>query len=354
MSLARAGEVAQESISTGYQFAWAQTGALVGLIVCGADSLIEWAGVKIEPWGIAGPGHDLHHLCANTGLAALVGFIAGAIRDAGSGKPDGARTFRPLVSMAGATPALWRKANNRWSGNFLAAHWRGELPLWVSFWVFGFIGTMVIAILPPAAIALFEADRGYKPTAIFSATIAIWAGIFIIAVWQTTGVWRSAAQSTGRGPPYADAGDSPPAAGLTFWAGLARIVAIVAFARLLGAFATEGLPQVGELYKIAFQNDPDIPPYTIRLMRDGTEAEITGGFKYGLTDDFAAAADTTHRLKIVHLDSIGGRLGEGEKLFALIRERGFNTYVSSRCLSACTLAFAGGHERFLLKGAVRV
>src|SRR5262249_28257968 len=62
-------------------------------------------------------------------------------------------------------------------------------------------------------------------------------------------------------------------------------------------------------------------------------------------------ANKAHQLKTVHLDSVGGRLGEGEKLFTLIHERGLNTYVSSRCLSACTLAFAGGRERFLLKGA---
>jgi hypothetical protein len=56
-------------------------------------------------------------------------------------------------------------------------------------------------------------------------------------------------------------------------------------------------------------------------------------------------------VRLVHLDSIGGRLGEGEKLFRLIRARGLSTYVSSKCMSACTLAFAGGRQRFLRKGA---
>ena len=105
------------------------------------------------------------------------------------------------------------------------------------------------------------------------------------------------------------------------------------------------------MYRITFQDDPDIPSYSIRLMRDGTEAEIVGGFKYGLTNDFAVVTKAAPQLNVVHLDSIGGRLGEGEKLFKFIRERGLNTYVSLKCLSACTLAFAGGRERFLLKGA---
>jgi hypothetical protein len=343
---AKAKETRQASASTGYKYAWAQTGALAGLIVSAAGLLFELTGVKFEAWGITSTILDLGHLSACVGVAAFIGFVAGVIRDAGSGNIARKRGRRAPAS-----------GNDPWSSNILAAHWRGELPLWVSFWVFGIIGNIIIAAIPALAIAIFEADRGYRPTSIFSASTVMWAGIFMIAVWQATGVWRAAAKSAtrsaagGRARSDADSGDQPAAEGLTLWAGLARIVVVVAFARLLGAFAMEGVPQLSELYKIAFQDDPDIPAYTIRLMRDGTEAEIVGGFKYGLTDDFAALADTAHQLKVVHLDSVGGRLGEGEKLFTLIRERGFNTYVSSRCMSACTLAFAGGRERFLLKGA---
>src|SRR5262245_5960125 len=87
-------------------------------------------------------------------------------------------------------------------------------------------------------------------------------------------------------------------------------------------------------------------------MRDGTEAEIVGGLKYGLTDDFLKILGASRQVKVVHLDSIGGRLGEGERLFDIIRSRGLTTYVSSKCLSACTLAFAGGRKRYLHKDAV--
>jgi len=48
---------------------------------------------------------------------------------------------------------------------------------------------------------------------------------------------------------------------------------------------------------------------------------------------------------------MGGRLGEGEKLYELISSRGLDTYVSSQCMSACTMAFAGGRERYLREGA---
>jgi hypothetical protein len=229
------------------------------------------------------------------------------------------------------------------ANSVIARHWRGELPLWVSYWIFGFLGNVAVALIPIAAVAIFNTDKGYDPSSIFYATIVVWAGVLLVAIWQMVGVWRSATRYTAA---RAQLGER------ALWGNLAKIVIILGVLRLAGAVASEGLPQLGELYRIAFEGDPDIPAYSIRVMRDGTEAEIAGGFKYGLTNDFGVVTKANRQIKVVHLDSIGGRLGEGEKLFKLIRALGLNTYVSSKCLSACTLAFAGGQERFLLKGAV--
>jgi hypothetical protein len=229
------------------------------------------------------------------------------------------------------------------SNNVIARHWRGELPLWVSYWIFGFVGNAAVALIPVAVVAIFNTDKGYDPSSIFYATIVVWAGMLLVAVWQMVGVWRSATRYTA---------DCARLGKRALWGNLAKLVIILGVLRLAGAVASEGLPQLGELYRIAFEDDPDIPAYSIRVMRDGTEAEIVGGFKYGLTNDFEVVTKENRQIKVVHLDSIGGRLGEGEKLFKLIRALGLNTYVSSKCLSACTLAFAGGRERFLLNGAV--
>ena len=92
--------------------------------------------------------------------------------------------------------------------------------------------------------------------------------------------------------------------------------------------------------------------YAMRTMRDGAEAEIAGGFKYGLTNDFQKLLSTSGKLRVVHLDSIGGRVGEAIALNEVIRANGLDTYVSSKCMSACTIAFAGGTRRILRKGAV--
>ncbi len=323
----------------GYKFSWARIGALVGLTICGTDFVFEWRGAKFEEWDSAGGlGHNLGYIGGSVGLMAFIGFVVGAIRDALTGNSQRSATLtEPLP-----------KGNSRFN-NIVARHWRGELPLWVSYWVIGFIGNIIIAIISVAMVTIFKLDKGYNPVSSFYANILIWTGIFLIAVWQMVGVWRSATRYTAV-PTRLD--EKTAARRPTpLWAGLAKIVIVLGFVQLLRTFGLQGLPQLGELYKIAFYDDPDIPPYSIRIMRDGTEAEVVGGFKYGLTDDFAVVTKAARQVKVIHLDSVGGRLGEGEKLFKLIRERGLNTYVSSKCLSACTLAFAGGRERFLLKGA---
>ena len=103
---------------------------------------------------------------------------------------------------------------------------------------------------------------------------------------------------------------------------------------------------------MGFMGDPDLPAYAMRIMRNGTEIEITGGFKYGLTDEFNTLLKASPQIAVVHLDSVGGRIGEATKLNKVIRKAGLTTYVSHLCASACTLAFAGGTERWMRQSGV--
>jgi hypothetical protein len=163
-----------------------------------------------------------------------------------------------------------------------------------------------------------------------------WACILLLASWQLVGTWRSAKHysSTRRQKgKYA------------FWGGLAQAAVILGVFTTISTTVREGVPQIVETWRIAFLNDPDIPDYSIRVMRDGTEAEIVGGFKYGLADDFVKILGASRQVKVVHLNSLGGRLGEGRKHSDIIRSRGLTTYVSSKCMSACTLAFAAGRAK---------
>jgi hypothetical protein len=197
--------------------------------------------------------------------------------------------------------------------------------------------------VPVLIAAAFASKSGYYPLSLFATFTVSWACILALACWQLVGIWRSAQRYKAVRRQLGRSG---------FWGGLAQVAVILGILSSIGTILRDGAPQIIETWRIAFQNDPKIPDYSIRVMHNGTEAEIVGGLKYGLADDFAKILSASRQVKVVHLDSLGGRLGEGEKLYELIRSRGLNTYVSSKCMSACTMAFAGGRERYLRRGAV--
>jgi uncharacterized protein DUF4339 len=236
-------------------------------------------------------------------------------------------------------PTLTASNSNktRWN-NLIAMNWRGEFPLWVSYWIFGFLGTFLAALAGLGIISVFQSGAGYHPLKVLGVIGATWISIAAIVIWQLVGIWRS----SGR---YIDQKTRAGKSG--FWGGLARFAVVIGIARSLVTFAQAGLPQIAEAWSVAFLGDPGIPNYSLRIMRNGTEIEISGGFKYGLNNDFARLLDASPQMKVVHLNSIGGRLGEAEALFNTIKSRKLITYTSEQCASACTLAFLAGRERWI-------
>ena len=226
--------------------------------------------------------------------------------------------------------------------NFFARHWRGEYPLWVSYWVVG-LASSLAALLAIILLSQFMVTQvAYAPLALWVFFIAIWLGLVELAVWQGVGIWRSASR---RHHELRAAGTR------AFWPGMAKIAICLGALQLAAVLVKTAIPQIAEATRMAFLDDPSIPSYTMRAI-NGTEAEISGGIKYGVTADLEKLLAEQPGVRVVHLDSVGGRIGEGKKLNALIRARRLDTYVEAKCLSACTLAFAGGQQRILRRGAV--
>lgn len=231
------------------------------------------------------------------------------------------------------------RSTGRW--NFIMRHWRGDFPLWVSFWIVTVLGCLPLCAPIIVATIVIGGDEYPNVRQIFLAGFGAAFATILMALWQVVGTWRSAAnykQSRIR------AGCSGAWGTVTYL--IVGPAALATFGGLLvvGYFVIAAIP-------IVFFNDPVFPAYSIRVMHGGTEVEITGAFKFGLTDDFIKVLDTSRQIRVVHLHSRGGRALEGARMFRLIWERGLDTYVSSECSSACTLAFAGGRERFLRQGA---
>lgn len=108
--------------------------------------------------------------------------------------------------------------NKRRYGNFVARHWRGELPLWVSYWIVGFLGNVLVglvAISVGSALATIQ----YQPLPIFGAVLGLWVTVVVIVLWQVVGVWRSANEYTNERSRFGKS---------TVWAGVAKFMVVLA------------------------------------------------------------------------------------------------------------------------------
>jgi len=94
-----------------------------------------------------------------------------------------------------------------------------------------------------------------------------------------------------------------------------------------------------------------IPPYRLSVSPDGRTLTISGGIRFGLERDVAAALAAAPGVRTVVLASPGGRLGPADDVAQMVRRRGLDTYVASQCSSICTEIFAAGRHRTLGRGA---
>ena len=223
-------------------------------------------------------------------------------------------------------------------GNFITRHWRGELPLWVSYWVIGFGGTFA------ARLAILAVENGLPRTPIgteavyFAEFVVTWVIALSVAVWQVVGTWRSATRNAAA---RRAAGRRP------VWATLAKAVMVVSVVATAVQVLRAGVPQAIDVYEAVILGDPDLPVFDIRVMRQGREAEFNGGIRLGAAEALRETLDRNPNLEVLHLTSIGGRFVEAEKMYALVRARGLNTYVPWNCESACTLVLAAGRQRWV-------
>jgi hypothetical protein len=218
------------------------------------------------------------------------------------------------------------------SASYFLRHWRGELSLAASFWLNGCIGYVLITVINTLILAGSGIGEKFRPGAVLSAAAATWLVTGAAVVWLVTGAWRSATRhqrSNG-----------------VSWAALAKLVLALSVARTAATFVQSGAPQLGELYQI-YAGDERVGKYTFRVLRDGRELEFSGGIPFGAADDFQRFIDAMGSVKLIHLNSDGGRISEAQSIAQIIQKRRLDTYVANRCMSACTIIFLSGRERLI-------
>lgn len=223
------------------------------------------------------------------------------------------------------------KVRQGWFANsWFGQHWRGELPLGQAYWLNGLLGNLIVVMVSGAfSIALSD----YQPVMGLIGLITVWSVVFAVWLWQVVGIWRTAGAHVSRG-------------GKAIWAVLAKIMVVIGTLQTANVFVNNGFPQIGEALDIV-NGDPRVGTYELRLLNAGTELEFIGGIQIGATKDLKKVLDAAPQIKVIHLNSDGGRIGEARKMRDLIRERQLTTYTSNRCHSACTIAFLGGAQRYI-------
>jgi hypothetical protein len=243
----------------------------------------------------------------------------------------------PVVEMRGRDDpvppaAAPSKTSQPRSYNFIAKHWRGEYSLGVSYWLFGFLIAIFTALLSVTlgkfsdALNLNTQNQGVM-------ILSYYVVIITVSIWQIFGVTRSASAHVSRG-------------GKRLWAVMANVMVCLGAFRLFASLIVDGVPLIREGVDMIRGTD-NIPAYSLRLMRNNTELELAGGIPIGTTDAVRIMLDSSATVRVIHLNSTGGRITEANKLATLISQRQLITYTRTSCSSACALAFLAGRERYI-------
>jgi hypothetical protein len=163
-------------------------------------------------------------------------------------------------SRASSSDASRSGTNKR---SYISRHWRGELPLAISYWVNGFLLTGAAAT---ADIALGSADITRAPRLLTGAYAGLALLLLAASFWQLVGIWRSAGRTIeerSRLGKYA------------VWAGFARIATVLGFVSFVANSIQYTLPSVLANLQIAFGGDTT-PRHVFKVLNGGLRSSWRG------------------------------------------------------------------------------
>jgi hypothetical protein len=219
---------------------------------------------------------------------------------------------------------------------YFRRHWHGELSLGTSFWVNNVLLSFP-AGLAIGAVAVWITVTGDFLRGGGLAMLVAYPLLLLFNTWCIVGCWRAASA-------HVDSGGS----GL--WAGLAKLLMFLGALQTLVAVCFDFLPNAGDYLRMARGIDP-IGHMSATLSPDGHRLLLKGPIGSGDAQRLQAVADKTSTLRVVELDSPGGRLKEGERIAQWVRAKQWHTRTTGACESACTFIHMAGSKRQVLPGA---
>ncbi len=213
---------------------------------------------------------------------------------------------------------------------YLIQHWKGKLSLAKSFWInfvlFSILLTVQIAFYYAIIkICVISLSLPNLISTTFSYLLMLIA--LIIYVWQITGIWRCCLNYMKLGKKFQ-----------------ALIVMVI-----IELFVLLSIFTIISKYKItnAKIDKEKNYKYSITIVDNATKIHLVGDIKKGLSKNIKNTLKSNSNITGIIIDSYGGSGLEGYKLAKLIENNNLNTYVSSICESAGTIAFIAGKERYI-------
>src|ERR1700681_3691788 len=314
--------------STLYWLFWAGTGIplLIAALIA-ADSIIRRRDALYDRFA----GTRVLRLDRKNAAVTMAAMAASLPSLAGSVRSD--PELMPQASTALPPPLPPQAVRSR---NYLVRHWRGELSLPESYWPNGTVSGRVVGLGIGGMAYLTTGQGDAEPVVWLSTLIASWILAALLTIWQAVGIWRAAIR-------YRQGGKD-------FWGGVAQMLTVAGVLVFPYDFATVGVPQLAGIYEIV-SGDAHVGPHEFHVLANGQTLEFSGGITFGVTQELERFLDAMAGVRTVRLNSNGGRILEAQRMSDLISSRNLATFVARDCLSACTIVFLGGKERFMLPTA---
>lgn len=208
---------------------------------------------------------------------------------------------------------------------YFAAHWHGDLPLALSYWVNLVLVTLFLRML---LAGLGRLDWQRRPLSWGIAVTAVAVLIcLLIAVWQYVGVWRAAERHR------------------SGWSVVARIIVVIGCIGGCFGMRSNALVLTGMAHAAAVQrtwND-----FHIDVSPDGSTIDATGAMGVGFAAQVEKAFTSHAGIHMLRIASRGGSVSEGVDLRDFLHAHpDITVEADGICASACTLAFIGADQRW--------
>ncbi len=210
---------------------------------------------------------------------------------------------------------------------FARRYWRGEIPLGMTFWMGGGL-LLLLQFIQMGTFGMLADTMSLRAGSFM--VLAMYVLTLLLFTWQSVATWRSASHRAQEGS--------------STWPTLARLC-VLAGALAFGYLCVTllWLP-AREHALIALGRDP-LPPLEARVTTHDTVLLLHGSFGAGSAERVRQVLDETPSIRTVALSSPGGRLREAAEVARMVARRKLDTYVDTRCESACTFVFLAGRER---------